>query len=163
MGFLDWLQESLLQLLRSQNLRISGRAEGRSCVIRLVTADSEKLIRISGRTRVCHGPSLNDLLTESPLPADRAARYIEQVARAVDEVHRHGILHGDIKPQNILIDSEAGCPLIADFGLAELNERDGNDAHSEVRGTPSVMPPELARAALAREPNDEVALGNLQI
>jgi WD40 repeat protein len=67
--------------------------------------------------RYVEGRSLATILALGPLPGARAARYLEPVARAVHAAHNLGIFHGDLKPQNILVDA-ADCPHVADFGLA---------------------------------------------
>jgi serine/threonine-protein kinase len=71
--------------------------------------------------RYVEGVSLHDLIkTEGPLEGRRAAAYLEPVARAVHEAHRHGILHRDLKPHNILVDARTDRPLVTDFSLAKL-------------------------------------------
>jgi WD40 repeat protein/serine/threonine protein kinase len=103
------------------------------------------------------GGSLAALLAGSPQrPAD-AARLVETLALAIDHAHRHGILHRDLKPGNILLTncefSRASTraqmndfiPKIADFGLAKLTDDDSNHTQTgEVLGTPSYMAPEQA-------------------
>ena len=95
------------------------------------------------------GGSLADRLT-GPLPARVAVELMTVVARAVDEIHRAGMLHLDIKPSNILLDGppdgpwDQVAPMLADFGIA----RSGDDPDATatgrigVRGTPSFMAPE---------------------
>ncbi len=95
--------------------------------------------------RYVEGQSLNDLLKDGSIDGRRAAAYLEPVARAVHEAHQHGILHRDIKPQNILIDAKTDRALVVDFGLAKLAE--GAEQMTEagdVMGTPPYMPPEQA-------------------
>lgn len=95
--------------------------------------------------RYIEGQSLNDLLKDGSIDGRRAAAYLEPVARAVHEAHQHGILHRDIKPQNILIDAKTDRALVVDFGLAKLAE--GAEQMTEagdVMGTPPYMPPEQA-------------------
>ncbi|MCA9573573.1 MAG: serine/threonine protein kinase, partial [Myxococcales bacterium] len=85
------------------------------------------LIRIvrTGRSRgrpyfamqYVEGKTLNAALASGPVPLRDALRMAEKLARALDYIHEHGIVHRDVKPSNILID-EAGEPLLADFGLA---------------------------------------------
>jgi len=95
--------------------------------------------------RFVEGPSLSDLLRDGPLANRRAARYIESVARAVDQAHAHGILHRDLKPKNILIDAAADRAMVADFGLAKLLENQDELTQSgEVMGSPPYMSPEQA-------------------
>src|ERR1051325_10965305 len=83
-----------------------------------------------------------------------AARLIAQVARAVAHAHERGVLHRDIKPGNILIDT-AGAPHLTDFGTAKLVEphRPQTISHAML-GTPAYMSPE--QAAGQREAISEI-------
>lgn len=94
--------------------------------------------------RFIDGPTLSELIQESPLDSHRAARYIEQLARAVNSLHQHGILHGDIKPHNILIDPETDTPLLTDFGLADVDPGGNTEPSVLFLGTPGYIPPEAA-------------------
>jgi eukaryotic-like serine/threonine-protein kinase len=95
--------------------------------------------------RYVEGSSLHDLLRGGPLECRRAAGYVEQVARAVHEAHRHGILHRDLKPHNVLVEARTDRPLVADFGLAKLAQGGAAMTHTgDVMGTPAYMPPEQA-------------------
>ena len=76
----------------------------------------------------------------------RAAATIETVARAIHHAHRNGVLHRDLKPNNILLD-EPGEPHVTDFGLAKLLADDQCLTRSAaVVGTPAYMAPEQAAA-----------------
>lgn len=80
------------------------------------------------------------------LPANprQAAEYLAAVAEAVHYAHQRGVLHRDLKPQNILLD-ERSRPLVADFGLARLVDRDTDVTLSEgMLGTPDYVAPEVA-------------------
>ncbi len=87
------------------------------------------------------GASLRDLTCDGEIAPERVAGYIESIARAIDVIHRHGIIHGDIKPQNILIERETERPLISDFGLADFEGTFSTDAiigccrHASLHGT----------------------------
>ena len=92
------------------------------------------------------GQSLTEILREGPIPNRRAAGYIEPVARAVEEAHSQGILHRDLKPQNILVDRKHDRPMVADFGLAKLSQSGGEELTQvgEIMGSPPYMSPEQA-------------------
>ena len=93
------------------------------------------------------GPSLTELMISGRWPMDDgkgAARLMAKVAHAVQHAHEHGILHRDLKPGNILVDSR-GEPQVMDFGLAKrLGEDSGLTLSGAVLGTPSFMAPEQA-------------------
>ncbi|QEF98636.1 Serine/threonine-protein kinase PknB [Stieleria maiorica] len=96
--------------------------------------------------RYVQGRSLAEILRFGPIDNRPAATYIRQVCRALDEAHRQGILHRDLKPQNILIDAKTDRALVTDFGLAKLTEQeDGLTRDGDVMGTPQYMSPEQAR------------------
>src|SRR5262249_23812962 len=96
--------------------------------------------------RFVEGASLATLIEQGPLEPRRAAAYIEQAADGLHEAHRHGILHRDIKPHNILVDAETDRALVTDFGLAKLIQTDrGATRPGDILGTPSYMSPEQAQ------------------
>jgi serine/threonine-protein kinase len=75
-----------------------------------------------------------------------SARLLTALARAVECAHRKGLLHRDLKPGNVLIDTD-GTPFVTDFGLAKLTgTEDGLTKTGAILGTPSYMAPEQARA-----------------
>ena len=100
------------------------------------------------------GESLGDRLTrERQLPVADAVRIVREVALALDHAHRHGVVHRDVKPQNILL-TEDGQTLLADFGIARAASIDGESRDAGDRtsgrltgagyslGTPTYMSPE---------------------
>jgi tRNA A-37 threonylcarbamoyl transferase component Bud32 len=90
------------------------------------------------------GANLAAILRREPLSAERAASYVMTIAEAIHFAHQRGILHRDLKPQNVLIDSD-DRPRITDFGLAKRVETDsGLTRTGDVLGSPSYMSPEQA-------------------
>ena len=94
--------------------------------------------------KLIEGGQLDEVVRREPMPIRRAVELIAKVARTVHYAHEHGILHRDIKPGNILLDTK-GEPHLTDFGLARLVESESTVTRTlEVLGTPSYMAPEQA-------------------
>ena len=94
--------------------------------------------------KLVEGGQLDEVVRREPMPIRQSAELIAKVARTVHYAHEHGILHRDIKPGNILLDTN-GEPHLTDFGLARLVETESTVTGTlEVLGTPSYMAPEQA-------------------
>lgn len=91
--------------------------------------------------RFMPGGTLADRIAGHPMPLDQIALIVQRLAEAVDAVHRHGIVHCDLKPSNVLFDVE-GRAFLSDFGIAKLLEGTPNLANSPLIGTPAYMSPE---------------------
>ena len=90
------------------------------------------------------GGQLDEVIRRTPMSIRHAAELIAKVARTVHYAHEHGILHRDIKPQNVCWIQKAD-PHLTDFGLARLVESESSVTHTlDVLGTPSYMAPEQA-------------------
>ena len=90
------------------------------------------------------GPSLAEKIGGAPLAASEAARMLFDLAEALEESHRQGVIHRDLKPSNVLLDAN-GMLKVTDFGLARLHgETSSVTRTGEVMGTPSYMAPEQA-------------------
>ena len=68
--------------------------------------------------RLVHGQTLFDLITKGPLAPSRAVAIVSQIGAALDAAHAEGLIHRDIKPQNIIVTSTDFAYLV-DFGIAE--------------------------------------------
>ena len=105
------------------------------------------------------GGSLEDLILRcGPLAPSEAARLASQVAEAMRAAHTCGIVHRDIKPQNVLID-EAGDAKVADFGIALAASRTSTSGTNLLFGTPSYMSPEQAMGERVGPESDLYSLG----
>jgi WD40 repeat protein/tRNA A-37 threonylcarbamoyl transferase component Bud32 len=94
--------------------------------------------------RLIEGGTLGDRLKAKPFTPEEAAKLLIKIARAVHHAHQHGVLHRDLKPTNILLDTQ-GEPHLTDFGLAKTSEEGRELTRSmAVLGTPAYMSPEQA-------------------
>jgi non-specific serine/threonine protein kinase len=114
--------------------------------IRSDTARSERPSLLYYVMPYVAGDSLRVLLRrEKRLPVEQALRLVEQVASALDYAHRQGVLHRDVKPENVLL--HEGEALVSDFGIA-LVRQSVDDARLTATGvgigTPEYMSPEQA-------------------
>src|SRR2546425_1688436 len=112
--------------------------------------------------RCLDGPSLRQLLEKHQrLSLRDAARIARQVADALGHAHLHGVVHRDVKPDNILLDS-AGHVLVTDFGIAKAaQEASVSQLTTEgmVVGTPHYMSPEQATGEDVDARSDIYSLG----
>jgi WD40 repeat protein len=91
------------------------------------------------------GPTLHEWLGQNPT-ARRSAELVALLARAVAHAHARGVIHRDLKPNNILVERATGQPVLTDFGLAKLLDEAGDQLSQSgtVQGTPAYMAPEQA-------------------
>ncbi len=91
--------------------------------------------------RLVQGQTLADLLVPGPLPPQRAVTIIGQVAAALDAAHAEGLVHRDIKPQNIIV-TPADFAYLVDFGIAETTGDTRLTGAGTKIGTLNYMAPE---------------------
>ena len=97
---------------------------------------------------------------EGRLPFDRALRFTRQMCAALEAAHHEGVVHRDLKPQNILIDS-SDTVYVSDFGLAKSLEAEGTvmTRTGQILGTPRYMSPEQVEAVDVDHRADLYSLG----
>ncbi len=119
-------------------------------------AEADGLLWIA--MEIVRGTPLSELLAGGPL--DRGLAFVERVCEVVQSTHELGIIHGDLKPSNIMVISRVGSlfPKLIDFGIA----RDSSDRTSGGLGTPAYMAPEQWVSGQTLTPATDVyALGAL--
>jgi tRNA A-37 threonylcarbamoyl transferase component Bud32 len=105
------------------------------------------------------GGTLSDRIDRGPMPLAEVEQLLRQVASALDYAHRHGVIHRDIKPDNILRDTE-GHALLADFGIVKIVEGGTNlTGTGGLVGTPAYMAPEQGRGEPVSNSADIYSLG----
>ncbi|HZR94842.1 MAG TPA: Stk1 family PASTA domain-containing Ser/Thr kinase [Gaiellaceae bacterium] len=104
------------------------------------------------------GRSLKELIvSRGPAPVTVAGEYARQILQALRFAHRHGIVHRDIKPHNVLVDAE-GRVKVTDFGIARAGTSQMTEAGSIV-GTAQYLSPEQARGSAVDQRSDVYSLG----
>ncbi|MEX2155532.1 MAG: serine/threonine-protein kinase [Gemmatimonadales bacterium] len=98
--------------------------------------------------------------TGGPLGQEEAARLLAEIGDALAYAHARGVLHRDVKPDNILIEMATGRALLSDFGIAHVSADGRASAPSgPVLGTAAFMSPEQARGELVDARSDVYSLG----
>src|SRR6478672_9583770 len=106
------------------------------------------------------GENLKEMVQRSgPLPARRAVELGLEMAEALAFAHEHGLVHRDVKPQNVLLSSE-GEVKVTDFGIARsLDVEHGVTQTGTVLGTSEYLAPEQASGEPVSPATDEYSLG----
>ncbi len=99
------------------------------------------------------------VMSRGPLPVGEAIRILHAVAGAVGYAHRRGVVHRDLKPDNIMIETGSGRALVMDFGIAHAEWEPEIDRAGYVTGTAPFMSPEQVRGGMGDERSDVYALG----
>jgi serine/threonine-protein kinase len=105
------------------------------------------------------GENLKEVVRErGALPIKQAIELVLQVARALSFAHEHGLVHRDVKPQNVLLNGD-GRAKVTDFGIARTLDVEGVTITGTVLGTSHYIAPEQARGELVDAQSDVYSLG----
>ncbi len=109
--------------------------------------------------RLISGGSLSQRIKRGRLAPAECARILKDVAEALDYAHGAGVIHRDVKPQNVLLD-DSGRVYLADFGIAKMVEASAHMTQTGmITGTPQYMAPEQALGKSIDKSIDIYALG----
>jgi serine/threonine-protein kinase len=121
--------------------------------------DGEERLYIA--MRHVDGRDLASLIGGRPLAPERALRLLDQVADALDAVHAHGLVHLDVKPANVLVESRGGLEhaYLADFGLTHRGATGHRTHAGDFLGSPTYAAPEHLRGEPVDARTDLYSLG----
>jgi hypothetical protein len=108
------------------------------------------------------GTPLNEVIARGPMPVSRVADILEQCCAALARAHDLGVIHRDLKPDNVFLLERGGRKdfvKILDFGLARMTQETAASARGAVFGTPEYMSPEQTLGAEATAASDLYSLG----
>jgi serine/threonine-protein kinase len=167
--------------LKVLSSRVAGRPDLEARLVReaevLATLRSPHLVRVHEVGRLAcgrpfyamdllEGETLRDALARGPLPAPLACGLVSQALEALDAVHAAGIVHRDVKPENLFVRARDGVCVLLDFGLIKLLVDGGRFAPGEFStapgravGTTRYLPPEVIGARAPDERADVYAAG----
>jgi serine/threonine-protein kinase len=112
-------------------------------------------------TELLTGPTLKQFIENHPdLPAEIAACIAIQVARALGAAHAEGVIHRDVKPENVML-HENRCVKLTDFGIAQLVDVQGMTTTGQVLGSPAHMAPEQIEGKECDPRSDLFSLGTV--
>ena len=123
-------------------------------VFEIDEADNQTFIAME----LIEGESLDEKIARGPLPLDETLAIAQQIAEGLQAAHDRGVIHRDVKPENILVDPK-GHVTIMDFGLAQLQQASRLTKADQTLGTTTYMSPEQAQGAEVDHRTDVWALG----
>ena len=116
------------------------KALDHAAIVRLLDLGIEQSGLVYFVTEYVEGETLAARLARAPLSIEEADLLVDAMCGGIDAAHGHGILHGDLKPANVLWGSS---PRLVDFGASKVLGLDRLTATGEISGTPAYMAPEV--------------------
>jgi serine/threonine-protein kinase len=99
------------------------------------------------------------VVRDGPLPSSILTRVVQEVSWALAHAHAHGVVHRDVKPENILLERGTDRAIVTDFGIAWVDEVSGSTGPGKIVGTPRYMSPEQASGEPLDGRSDVYSLG----
>jgi len=130
----------------------------------IVTVHAVRRLRTGGLALVMQlvpGRTLKQAITEhGPFAPEQAEQVLRDVASALAYAHAHGVVHRDVKPENIFLDADSGRAMLSDFGIAHSADNESRLTMTGAAiGTPAYMAPEQIDGAPADARSDLYSLG----
>ena len=138
-----------------------GRALDHPGILKIVPIDPKERSRPYLVMEYLEGHTLDEIMQRTkPMPEADALRIVSRVCDALDYLHKHGVIHRDLKPQNIMLCND-GSLRIMDFGIAKAatSKRITFGGFSPTLGTPDYMAPEQVKGQRGDERTDIYSLG----
>jgi serine/threonine protein kinase len=155
----DYVEDSEVIERFGREARSAGRLSGHPHIVTIYARGRSRDGSYYLAMEYVPGGTLKDLIErEGPLPADEVVEIALQVAHALKFAHEHGIIHRDVKPQNVLL-TGSGEAKVADFGIARALEATTMTRTGSILGTPQYLSPEQALGQPANPQSDLYALG----
>jgi serine/threonine-protein kinase len=138
-----------------------GRALDHPAILKIIPVDPKERSRPYLVMEYLVGQTLDEVMQQTkPMAEDEALRVISRVCDALDYLHKHEVVHRDLKPQNIMLCND-GSLRIMDFGIAKAasSKRITFGGFSPTLGTPDYMAPEQVKGQRGNERTDIYSLG----
>ncbi|KAA3613162.1 MAG: serine/threonine protein kinase [Calditrichaeota bacterium] len=153
----QWLKEEDLLKRFKQEAQISAHLQHPNIVNVYDFEISPELVFIS--LEFIDGQTLSDLIKDAnTLPIDKITFILHDALKALQYAHKKGVIHRDLKPDNILIDQNLKAS-ITDFGLASFNDIPAITEQGQSMGTPAYMAPEQIQGKPGNAQSDLYSLG----